>query len=349
MNNDKIEVFWSFFKENIQNYAHFNEDYENNPIETSEKVDSLIQELQKCSEGLFIIIKSANEPKELIITAKGKKEYFADAFEVVNTAPTLEGWKFIATKPSYGLDFDFELTGVKISPDTLSFMPLEADEYPNDVAIRIFHKEYTQEQSAQQTAVVVGVYAGLDMLFGEVESALNFQYIDFYDMPHPKEQSFPFSELADYVAYKKGKRPNSKEEFPKENISLMEGKIEELPNLLVLNQALKFYAFTQKYPYLLQLTLMLNSVGENGLPNGNTDELYLIEDIIYQEIYKSQKGHFLATETYNGKRDLFYYADSKESIANALNRLPKEYESCDVQYSVDYDPFWVRIDRYREL
>jgi len=349
VNNSKIELFWSFFKDTIQNYANFNEDYENNPIETSEKVEKLIQELQKCSEGLFIIIKSDTEPKELIVTAKGKKEYFADAFEVVKHAPTIEGWKFIATKPSYGLDFDFELTGVKINPSTLSFMPLEADEYPNDVAIRIFHKEYTQEPSTQQTAVVVGAYAGLDILFGEIESVLNFQYIDFSDTPPPKEKSYPFSGLKDYVEYKKGKRPNNAEEFPKENISLMEGKIEELPNLLVLNQALKFYEFTQNYPYLLQLTLTLNYVGENGLPNGNIDELYLIEDIIYQEIYKSKKGHFVATETYNGKRDLFYYADSKESISNALNMLPTEYESCEVQYSVDYDPFWVRVDRYREL
>jgi hypothetical protein len=349
VNRSKIEAFWSFFKENMGDYANFNEDYENNPVETSEKVDKLIQELQKFSEGLFILIKSDNEPKELIVTAKGKKEYFADAFEVVNNAPTIEGWKFIATKPSYGLDFDFELTGVKINPESLSFMPLEADEYPNDVAIRIFHKEYTQEPSAQQTAVVVGAYAGLDILFGEVDSVLNFQYIDFDDMPHPKEKSYPFSGLKDYIEYKKGQRLNNGKEFPKEDTIIMEGKIDELPSLLVLNKSLDYYEFTQKFPYLLQLTLSLKNAGDNGLPQGNVDELYLIEDIIYQEIYKSKKGHFIARETYNGKRDLFYYADSKGSIANALNMLPKEYESCEVQYSIDYDPFWVRVDRYRDL
>ena len=349
MNNDKIEAFWSFFKENIQDYVHFNEDYENSPIETSEKVESLIQELQKYSEGLFIIIKSTSNPKELIVTAKGKKECFSDAFEVVNNAPTLEGWKFIATKPSYGLDFDFELTGVKINPNSLSFMPLEADEYPHDVAIRIFHKEYTQEQSAQQTAVVVGAYAGLDILFGEIESALTFQYIDFDDMPHPKEKSFPFSGLKDYVEYKKGQRPNSGEEFPKKDIVPMEGKIDGLPSLLILNKALDYYEFTPKFPYLLQLTLTLKDVGENGLPYGNVDELYLIENIIYQEIFQEKNGHFIATKTYNGKREMFYYAKTKESIEKALDMLPIEYDSCDVQYSVDYDPFWVRVDRYREL
>ena len=349
MDKAQMDKFWEWFEANHHNYNNFNEKYTSNPQETYELLELLTKALKVCSEGLFVEISADDEKKELIITTQGNREFFADAFELVNNAPTIGSWKFIATKPAIGLEFNFKMGEVSINPNKIEFMPLEADEYPNDVAIRLFHKDYTNEEGATRNSVIVGLYTALNMLLGETASTLDFQYIDFDDMPHPKEQSFPFSELADYVTYKKGKRPNSKEEFPKENISLMEGKIEELPNLLVLNQALKFYEFTQKYPYLLQLTLTLNAVGDNGLPNGNTDELYLIEDIIYQEIYKSQKGHFLATETYNGKRDLFYYVDSKESIANALNMLPKEYESCDVQYSIDYDPFWVRVDRYREL
>ena len=346
---DKIEAFWSWFQEHKEEYANFDKAYESNPIETSERVELLIEELRKFSEGLFVVIKSTNEPKELIITAKGKKEYFADAFALVKYAPSIEGWHIIATKPSYGLDFDFEITGVKINPNEISFMPLDASEYPDDVAVRFFHKEYTQNQTAQQTAVMVGVYAGLDILFGEVDACLNFQYIDFDDMPHPKEQSFPFSQLEEYVTYKKSQRANSGAEFPKEDVDLREGRIEELPTLLVLNKALKFYEFTEKYPYLLQMSLILKNTAENGLPKGNTDELYLIEDIIYQALPKQEKGHFVATETYNGKRELFYYAQSQELIEETLKLLPTEYITCEVHYSVDYDPFWVRVERYSEL
>jgi len=346
---NKIEAFWDWFEANQENYADFDKAYDDNPVETSELLEQLIQELQKFSEGLFVLIKSMNEPKELIITAKGKKEYFADALALVKYAPSIKGWKTIATKPSYGLDFDFELSGVKINPDALTFMPLEADEYPDDIAIRIFHKAYTQEQSAQQTAVVVGAYTALDILFGEIDAQLNFQYIDFDDMPHPKEQDFPLAQLEEYIEYKKGQRVNSGIEVPKEDIALLEGKIEELPNLLVLNKGLKHYEFTKKFPYLLQMTLTLNNTGENGLPKGNTDELYVIEDILYQEIYKQGKGHFVATETYNGKRDMFYYADSKETVEKALSLLATKYDSCEVHYSLDYDPFWIRVERYTEL
>jgi hypothetical protein len=346
---DKIEAFWSWFEANKENYANFDKNYEANPIETSEVMELLVKELQKFSQELFVFIKSTNEPKELIITANGKKEYFADALALVKYAPNIEGWKIIATKPSYGLDFDFELSGVKINPDTLTFMPLEADEYPDDIAIRIFHQAYTEEQSAQQTAVVVGGYIAVDMLFGEINAQLDFQYIDFDDMPHPKEESFPFSQLSEYIAHKKGQRANSGVEFPKEDIALMEGKVEELPTLLVLNKGLKHYEFSEKFPYLLQMTLTLKNIGENGLPKGNTDELYLIEDIIYQEIYKKEQGHFVATETYNGIREMFYYADSTKTVEKALGMLSDNYDSCDVHYSLDYDPFWIRVERYTEL
>jgi len=343
VNRDKIELFWSYFKEHQESYANFEKDYERHPLETAEKVDQLIQELQKVSKGLFITLK----PKEIIITAKGKKEYFGDAFEVVNNAPTFDGWKIVATKPSYGLDFDFDLTGVQINPNTLTFMPLEAPQYPNDIAIRIFHKDYTQEQSERQNAVVVGAYAGLDIMFGEIDSQLNFQYIDFDDMPHPKEKDFPFSRLSDYVKLKKEKRPNSGVEFPRDDVVPMEGKIDGLPSLLILNKSLDYYEYTYEFPYLLALTLTLKNIGENGLPQGNVDELYLIENIIYQEISKEKNGHFIATETYNGKRNLFYYAKREESLEKALDMLPIEYDSCEIDYSINYDPFWAKTDRFR--
>ena len=349
MNRDKIEAFWSWFKENHQNYSKFNEIYEMYPQEATKLLELITAELHAFSKGLFLEISANEERKELIVTAQGNREFFADALELVDHAPTIEGWNFIALKPAIGSDFNFKMGEVTINPNEITFMPLEADEYPHDVAVRLFHKDYTPQEGATRNAVIVGLYSALNMLLGEKETTLNFQYIDFDDMPHPKEQNFPFSGLKDYIEYKKGQRPHSGEEFPKEDIALLEGRVEELPNLLVVNKSLKFYELTEKYPYLLQLTLSIKDVGENGLPQGDTDELYLIEDIIYQAIFKEKKGHFIATETYNGKRDLFYYAESRESIEKALSQLPIEYERCEVHYSIDYDPFWVRIERYREL
>ena len=346
-----IEAFWNWFEANHQAYNNFNELYEENVEEATNILTHINSEIQKFSKGLSVEVYGSPEKRELVVTAKGDKNHFADAFELVDNAPIIDGWSIVATNPPMEvLDFDFEMPGeVRIAWDNITFMPLEANEYPHDVAIRLYHKDYVAEEGAQRNVVIVGLYSALNLLLGELHASLDFQYIDFDDMPHPKEQDYPFSQLKEYIEHKKSQRPNAGQKFPKENIGLMEGRIEELPTLLVLNQALKFYEFTQSYPYLLQITLTLKNIGENGLPIGNTDELYLIEDVVYQGIPKNEKGHFLATETYNGKRDLFYYADSKETIDETLKSLPTEYTSCEVHYSVDYDPFWIRAERYREM
>ena len=343
---ERSKEFWDWFEKNHERYSNFNEIYEMKAEESVELLDAITKELKKFSEGLFVEVFATADKKELIITAQGNKEFFADAFELVQNAPIIGLWKFIATKPAIGLDFNFQMADVTISPDEILFMPLEADEYPDDIAIRLYHKDYTTEEGATRNAVIVGLYAALNMFLGEAATTLDLDYIDFDDIPHPKEQTFPFSELKGYIEYKKGKRANSGLEFPNEDIKLSEGKVENKPKLLVLNQALKNYDFSQKFPYLLHMTLDLKNVGENGLPIGNTDEVYGIEDIIYQGIYKSKKGHFIATETYNEKRELFYYADSKESIENTLKLLESEYATCTVATKVEFDPFWVLCEQY---
>jgi len=346
---DNKKAFWEWFEQNHTRYSNFNETYEQKAEESVELLDAITKELKKFSEGLFVEVSASQEKKELVITAQGNKEYFADAYALVQEAPSIGTWEFTALKPVQGLDFNFTLAEVNINPDEILFMPLEAEEYPDDVAIRLYHKAYTTEEGAKRNAVIVGLYTALNLFLGEKSTTLDLQYIDFDDMPHPKEQTFPFSELKAYIDYKKGKRANAGLEFPAEDIKLSEGKVGELPQLLVLNKALKFYEFTQKYPYRLEMILDIKNVGENGLPTGNTDEIYGIEDIVYQGIAKSKRGHFIATQTYNGKRNIYYYADSKETIEGILELLDERYETCAVTSKIEFDPFWVQSEPFLDV
>ena len=333
MDKHNIEEFWNWFE------AHKEED-------STALISSVNERLKLVSFGLSAELNVEKAPKELIVTPQGIKQFFADAYELVKSAPTIDGWEFLATKPAIGKGFEFKMGELEISPNDVTFMPLLADEHPDDVAIRLYHKAYVPQEGEQQNAVITGLYSLLDSLLGEESTAFDFQYIDFDDMPHPKEKDYPLSELASFVEHKKRQRKISGQKFPTENIELLEGTVEELPTLLVVNQALKYYEFTKEFPYLFRLSLHLNSAGENGLPTGNTDELYIVEDVIYKEIYKEEKGHFLATETYNGKRELFYYVDSEESIKNVLAQLPETLESCELSYELNFDPFWVMTEAY---
>ena len=318
----QVEAFWNWFNEHKED-------------DTLTLIEEANIELKSIYKGVFVEFNLQNEPKELIVTPHGVKQYFATAYTLVNDAPKIEGWKVVACKQP----MESTLTD-------LTFMPLESDEYPEDLAIRVYQKDYVPEEGKQQRAVIEGIYRVLDNLLGEESVAFDFQYIDFDDMPHPKEKDYPLSTLPAFVAHKKAERKNAGEKFPKDDMVLLEGKVESLPTLLATNQGLRYYEFTKEFPYLLHLTLNIKQIGQNGLPNGNTDELYLIEDIVYSAIVKEKKGHFVATETFKGKRDIFYYVESLDSIEKAINGLPAEPVSCDVTYRIEYDPFWVKTEAY---
>lgn len=343
MGNNNIEEFWNWFQENSEKYMALN----NLP---SEEAVALVKEINErikvCSSGLFVELSTSKTPAELIVTPQGIKQYFSQAYEVVGQAPSIEGWTVFAGKQALGKGYNFQLGEFTVKPDEVTFMPLGSDEHPDDIAIRLYHKAYVPEEGEQKNALITGLYSILDTMLGEESSTFDFQYIDFDDMPHPKEKDYPLGNLASYVEHKKSTRKVAGERFPKEDIGLLEGKVDDKPTLLVINNGLKYYAFSKDFPFLFRVTLKLQNVGDNGLPKGNTDELYKVEDVIYKFIYKEEKGHFIATETFDASRELFYYTDSLETIEKALADLPKALTTCELSYEVNYDPFWVMVESY---
>ncbi len=330
---NNIEAFWNWFVEHKE-------------TEEEALLPSVNERIKQISMGLSVELDCESRPKVVTVTPQGMKQFFAKAYEVVEEAPSIEGWVVQATKPALDAWFNFEEDESEIKAVEVTFMPLNAPEYPEDLAIRLYHKNYVPQAGEAQDKVVNGLYRLLDRLLGEESATFDFQYIDFDDMPHPKEQDYPITQLPAFIKHHKSTRKIAGQKFPKEDIGLLEGKVETLPTLLVINHGLKYYEFTKEFPYLLRITLDLKSVGDNGLPKGNTDELYLVEDIFYQNLYKKEKGHFIATETYNAKREMFYYVDSLESIEKVLALLPTELLTCEFSYEVNYDPFWVMVESY---
>jgi len=333
MQNSNTEKFWNTFEENQL-------------LAANELVNILNEQIKSYSKGLVVEVNSLEEHKRLIVSPQGVKVYFSAAYELVASAPTVEGWEIKAGKDALDKVVPYVSDGLSIMPEEVTFMPLESADFPDDIAIRLYHKAYVPEEGAAQNAVLKGLYTLLDAALGEEAAAFDFQYIDFDDMPHPKEKHFPLSDLASFVASKKAKRAIHEQYFPKEDIGLLEGKVETLPTLLAVNHGLKYYEFTKAFPYLFRVSLKLKNIGDNGLPAGNTDELYALEDIVYQSIYKEEKGHFIATETFKGKREIFYYVDTLERIEHTLGLLPKAFETCELSYEVNYDPFWVMTEAY---
>ncbi len=342
---EKIKAFWNWFDAHKDAYANFTKQYNNDLEQINAALNKMIDQLQKVSEGLFVEIGGGEAPWELIITPQGAKDFFADAFAVVQEAPDYPDWKILATKPAYGTDFSFRMGDVEISPDTVRFIPLEMEDRPDDIAIRLFHSDYQEGKAGN--AVVMGIYQALDSLLGEVSTTFDIDYLEFSSAPEEGINPLPLSELAGYIRWKKKERPLSGVRFPEDQVSLLQGENNGKPIIIIVNQQLRNYEFKTEYPYILKVTLLFDEVSEEGFPVGSMDAVYAIEDQLQKRLGQEANGHFLVTETYDGKRKIHFAGASKEVLETQVNVLKKELKSpYTIQYDIYFDPFWVSASGY---
>ena len=57
--------------------------------------------------------------------------------ELVDLAPKIEGWVFVALKPPMGLTFTMRYEGTLFEPGRMWFLPLESSSRPQDFSIRV--------------------------------------------------------------------------------------------------------------------------------------------------------------------------------------------------------------------
>ncbi len=343
----KINAFWQWFVTNKVTFENLSSQYEDNIEKVNQLLDELITELQKVAPGLFVEIGGKDGEWELILTPQGVRQYFAAAYEVAALAPKIENWTVFATKPASGLDFDYKMGDVEISPDTISFIPLNDDEAPDDIAIRLFHKDYDEQDEPKRKAIVMGVYQALDSLLGEVSTSFDLDYVEFAAAPDEGMQPLPLKELTGYINWKKKERAVSGVRFPEESIALLRGERDEMPIMILVNRALKYYEFKNDFPFLLCVTIAFNEVTEQGMPVEKMDEIYAIEDKVAEMVCGQQKGHFVSTETFAGKRKMCYAGRSEDVIQQQVQQLKDSLKSSySIDYDIVYDPFWVSATGY---
>lgn len=344
---NKYKEFWDWFDTNKAAYENFGAHYKDNFEQVNKLLDELISELQKVSPGLYAEIGGKDGDWELIITPQGIRQYFAATYELVELAPKIENWTIFATKPAHGLDFNFKMGDIEISPETISFIPLNNEEEPEEIAIRLFHKDYDEKDEPKRKAVVMGVYQALDSLLGEVSTSFDLDYVEFDAIPKPEMKPLPLEELSGYINWKKKERAVAGIRFPEETVAVLRGERDEAPIMILVNRALKYYEYKNDFPYLLLVTILFNEVTEQGFPKEDMEPIYAIEDQIADVVCKGEKGHFISTETFGGQRKIYYAGKSKEILEQQVAFLKKDLKSLySIDYKIFYDPFWVEASGY---
>ena len=200
----KAISFWEWFSKEKNKYLFLNQV---NESEKERLLDCFLEKLHSYSENIFFEIGGHPEDTkvELIITAEGNQEFFDTVKILVNGAPEFENWKVIALKPPMGTGYKTEYGGYVFDPETTIFIPLNSEENPEDVGIRVCYSEFNEKK---RDVFTNGTYLMLEVILGEKSTAIDIDYLDIIKTPR-NIREYNFKHLNSIKEYIRAKRLNA--------------------------------------------------------------------------------------------------------------------------------------------
>lgn len=129
-----------------------------------------------------------------------------------------------------------------------------------------------------------------------------------------------------------------------EKISLLEGKIDDLPLFVLMRLGLKRLDHLL-HDHHLELVLDFRESTENGLCSGEeNEELNTLEEGLSAEL--GPRAIWIGHETHGGKRRVHFHADSSPAIQDAIHRYCEAHGDWQTELIVVHDPSWQILHRY---
>lgn len=185
-----INTFWNWFQDN-------NQTIKNIQSETPKNQKHILFWLDKnlsyyCKELSFMITfpKNPKHKFKFIISANGNPDYFKQVTDLIDNAPKLRTWKFIAfIQPTKridqmidGLDGPYIFPEITLKASELKFLPLGYDEETKKINITIYLKNdklLCDTKTLDQAIFIIM----LDVL-GEKSLYKNINFIQLAQLPY---------------------------------------------------------------------------------------------------------------------------------------------------------------------
>jgi len=121
---------------------------------------------------------------------------------------------------------------------------------------------------------------------------------------------------------------------PEPHYTLFNATRDELPEIIVVNDALLSFPHADIFPWYLRITIEAHDLAENGMPTADESRLlFEIGDAIEEAIlggrteqHNGKNALFLARSTWNALRELRYQVHDPEIADKALRLLLDERE-----------------------
>lgn len=173
-----------------------------------EMLDELLGQLHALDERIYFELSTDTPAKELILTAHGDVAVFPVIEAIVDAAPVIETWSFMALTPPMGFDFTHRNNGIELHAAKLWFLPLRIAAQPDALGLRIGvpDADLVIRQETVDTASTI-----LQTGIGERSYTMDIQYIELVDLPDdPAAHGYiELPQLAQYIAWEKQRRTNA--------------------------------------------------------------------------------------------------------------------------------------------
>ena len=221
---EKTEKFWQWFVDHNEQLIALGDLDEKGRHELE---NALQYQLTKYCDGLtYEMGDPTADGRTLTFTAEGDTDLFRYVVELVDAAPDLDWWQFVAFKQPMGTDLKVRFDKMLFETGKMYFQQLECEEEPEMLGLRIavnsseFGVRSSELNDTSNTSDLrpptsaldedfqVGVYVTLEALIGEFDCATLIGYMETVPVPaEPFKAGFqPLDDLPKFVEWFKAKR-----------------------------------------------------------------------------------------------------------------------------------------------
>jgi hypothetical protein len=293
----------------------------------------------------------------LTFTADGVIENIVFVEELVQAAPKIKGWEFIALKQPVddeGLNLnsvEIDMSGYTFNTSNLSFYATEDPAHPDEIDITaVYHDDFNENAAS---TISSGTSIFLEHYLGELRFATAFDNITVVGKSEAEKELVPILKLRDFLIWREkefiekyeGLRHNTESD----NYSGFTAETEEgKPVIAVINTDLLAWDSKASHPWTAIIEINYNGVEDSGLPDEDT--LRLLDDIennITGQLQDFEGYLNVGRETSNNIRAIFFACKDFRKPSKVFDEIQHAFsDSFEISFGIFKDKYWRSLSRF---
>ncbi len=344
--------FWNWFDRNAKTFHKVVKGH--GKIE-KDFFDKLSPKLSELKDGFWYLTGMYdNNTAELVITADGTITNIVFVEELIQAAPSIDGWKFTALKPALDIkDVSIELSGFKFNNENLFFYANDHSDYPDEIDITIAHADCNDEN---KSTITNGVYIFLDSYLGELDFATTIDNLTIIGKAEARKELIPIEKLKEFLKWRQKefieKYEGLRHDTENDNYSGLEAELSNgKPLIAIVNTELLTWDSKASHPWVLTVEIKYDGENNNGMPDAETYQLLdEIENSILDEL-KDFEGYLnIGRQTADSVREIYFACKEFRKPSKILYKAQCDYaDKTEISYNIYKDKYWQSFSRFNPV